>query len=138
LTPRVGLRSGLVAFALLGAAGMYAHSNIPLSCDSEEALRRVTEILRDEYHLDSIFVNNVRTVSGGVFSGSHDCSAEVVEIRGNVNASDMPWRGIRYRIVRQDQPPRPAITVELGGYVPLAEPTPSLWTRLLVRLGATK
>jgi hypothetical protein len=130
VTARTALSIGLVAFASLGAAGLYAHRYAAPACDSEQALGRVYEIPRDEFHFDSVLVNNITTVSGGFFSDRHECSAEVTEIRGNVNASDMPWREVRYWIVPGDKSERSAITVRLGGGVPLAEPTPSLWKRL--------
>jgi hypothetical protein len=94
-------------------------------------LDKVDAVLRDDYHLDSIFLNNIRTLSGGLFSLSRECSAEVAEIRGNVNAADMPWRELRYRIEEHDRATDPAISVTLGGSVPLARPAPSLWETLL-------
>jgi hypothetical protein len=128
------LSIGFVAFASFAAAGLYAHRDAPPTCDSEQALSRVGEVMRDEYHLDSTFLNNIRTVSGGFFSDSHECSAEVTEIRGNVNASDMPWREVRYQIVRREKSEHADITVRLGGAVPLAGPSPSLWARLIAHL----
>ena len=95
---------------------------------------RVSAILRNDFHLDSLLMNNVRTVSGGYFSDSRDCSAEVTQIRGNVDASGMPWRAVRYQVVDRDKPRRPTITVELGGSVPLAAKVPSLWKRVLAYL----
>src|SRR5580658_182384 len=93
---RMVLSAGFVALALLGALGFYlAHEAAP-SCDSEPALHAVTDILRDQFHLDGIFVNNITTVSGGWFSIRRECSAEVAAIRGNVNAADMPWRSVQY------------------------------------------
>jgi hypothetical protein len=88
-------------------------------------------VLRIKFHFDSIFVNDTRTISGGFFSNIHTCAAEVTEIRGNVNASSMPSREIRYRIVQHEKSQRPTITVEVGDYVPLSLPAPSLWKRLL-------
>jgi hypothetical protein len=128
---RIILASGVAAFALLGAIALYVRSNAPPNCGSEQALDRVSEILRDDFHLDSILMNNITTISGGFLSDRHDCSAEVTEIRGGVNASAMPWQEIRYRIVQQNKSRPPVVTVELGGNVPLAQPTPSLWKRLL-------
>jgi hypothetical protein len=134
LLTRNALSIGLVAFALLGAFGFYAHERASPACDSEQAMGRVSVILRNDFHLDSLLMNNVRTVSGGYFSDSHDCSAEVTQIRGNVDASGMPWRAIRYRILVRDKAQSPAITVELGGSVPLAAKVPSRWKRLLAYL----
>ena len=119
------------ALISVGLAVLYLHRSAAPACDSELATGRVYDVLRSEFHLDSIFVNDARTISGGFFSNDHNCVAEVTEIRGNVNASNMPWREIRYRIVQQEKSQRPTITVELGSYVPLAPPAPSLWKRLL-------
>jgi len=94
----------------------------------------VYEILRSDFHVESIFLNNVKTDSGGVFSDSRDCSAEITPIRGNESASTLPWREMRFRVVRQGKSQPPAITVELGGEVPLAPPQLSLWRRLLAYL----
>ena len=116
---RMTLSIGFVAFASVAAAGLYAHRDAPPTCDSEQALSKVGEVLRDEYHLDSTFLNNIQTVSGGFFSDSHECSAEVTPIRGNVNASDMPWREVQYQLEQREKPERFSITVNLGGAVPL-------------------
>jgi hypothetical protein len=134
LMRRMTLSIAFVAVALLGAAALYVHRLAPPTCGSELALDRISRILRDDFHLDSIIANNVRTVSGGFFSDSHDCSAEIAEVRGDVDASVMPWREIRYRIVHQDKPPSFGITVELGDRVPLEPQNPSLWQRLLAHL----
>jgi len=125
---------GFAVSTAAGAAVLYMHRDTPLTCDSERALNRVSEVLRDEYHFDSTLINGVRTISGGFFSHSHQCAAEVAQIRGNVNASDMPWREVRYEIIRREKSVHSDITVSLGGAVPLAEPPPSLWTRLLAHL----
>jgi hypothetical protein len=134
LTTRMVLSIGFVAFASLGAASLYVHRNAPPTCTSDWTLGKVSEILRDNFHFDSIIVNHIRTVSGGFFSNTHDCAAEVAEIRGEEDASGMAWREIRYRIVRPDESRPSAVTVELGNHVPLAPQTPSLWTRLLAYL----
>jgi hypothetical protein len=125
---------GLVALAAAGAVALYAHEQASPACDSEQAMDRVSVLLRNNFHLDSLLMNNVRTVSGGYFSDRRECSAEVTQIRGNVDASGMKWRAVRYRIVYQDKSRRPAITAELGGSVPLAAKVPSLWKRLLAHL----
>jgi hypothetical protein len=134
LTTRLVLSVGLAAFASLGAATLYVHRNAPPTCTSELTLDRVSELLRDNYHLDSIIVNHIRTVSGGFLSTIHDCAAEVTEIRGGEDASGMAWQEIRYRIVHQDESSLSAVTLALGDRVPLAPQTPSLWTRLLAYL----
>jgi hypothetical protein len=122
---------GALAFVAAGAAGLYAYQDASPSCESTQALDKVDAVLRDDYHLDSIFLNNIRTLSGSLFSGRHECSAEVAAIRGNVNASDMPWRELHYRIEERDRAAAPTISVTLGANVPLAKPGPSLWEQLL-------
>src|SRR5271156_2350224 len=114
------LSIGLVAFASLGAATLYAHRNAPPTCTSDWTLGRVSEILRDNFHLDSIIVNHITTVSGGFLSKSLDCAAAVTEIRGGEDASGMAWQEIRYRIVHQDGSRPSVVTLELGNRVPLA------------------
>jgi hypothetical protein len=134
LLTRNTLSIGLVALAAVGALGLYARERASPACDSEPAMDRVSAILRNDDHLDSLLMNNVRTVSGGYFSDSRDCSAEVTQIRGNVDASGMKWRAVQYRIVYRDRSQGPAITVQMGGSVPLAAKVPSLWKRLLAHL----
>jgi hypothetical protein len=131
---RTALCIGVAAIALLGAAGLYVHGRAPPSCGSEVALNSVSAILRDEFHLDSIYMTSVTTVSGGVFGDRRECSAAIAEIRGGVRPSGAPWREIRYRIVRLGKSGVPVITAELGGQVPLPPPTPSLWQRMLAYL----
>jgi hypothetical protein len=125
---------GVAVLAALSAVAAYVHSNAPPACNSEAAEAMVYDKLHNQFHLDSVFLNNIRTLAGGYFGDSQDCSAEVTEIRGNIDASQMPWREIRYRIERQDAAPGFAIAMTVGGNVPLAEPPPSFWTRLLGRL----
>jgi hypothetical protein len=134
LKARIVLAGGLASVALLGAAGFYAARDAAPACDSEPALHAVTDILRDRFQLDGIFLNNIGTVSGGFFGGRRECSAEVASIRGNVNASDMTWRSIQYQIDQPGKSERPIFSVQLGGDVPLAKQTPSFWERLLAHL----
>jgi hypothetical protein len=134
LKARIILAAGLACVASLGAAGFYAARVAAPACDSEPALHAVTGILRDQFHLDGIFLNNINTVSGGFFGGRRECSAEVAAIRGNVNASDIPWRSIRYQIDQPNRSEGPVFAVQLGGDVPLAKQTPSFWERLLAHL----
>src|ERR1700691_4424821 len=82
LTTRMVLSIGSVALASLGAATLYVHRNAAPTCTGEWTLGRVSETLRDNFHLDSIIMNHITTISGGFFSNSHDCAAEVTEIRG--------------------------------------------------------
>jgi hypothetical protein len=130
----MALSIGFVAAASLGAAVLYMHRNAPPGCSSDRALRRVTEILRDDFKLDAVLMNNLTTVSGGFFGASDECAAEVAEMRGSVDASAMAWRQLRYRIVHQDKLEQFAVTVDLGDRVPLEPPAPSFWVRLLARL----
>jgi hypothetical protein len=132
LKPRIVLPAGLAAVVALGV-GWHGYDGAAPGCDSRGALNQVDAVLRDQYHLDSIFLNNIKTVSGGLFSERRDCSAEVAAIRGNVNASDMPWREIRYRIEERDRAVPAAVSVTMGDAVPLAKPAPSLWERLFTR-----
>ena len=134
LIARMALSIGLVAVASLGAATIYEHRNAAPACTNEWTLGRISEILRDKFHLDSIIVNDIRTVSGGFFGSSHDCTAEVAEIRSGEDAASMVWQEIRYRIVHQDGSEPSAITLELAGRVPLAPQPRSVWTRLLAHL----
>jgi len=127
LKARFILAAGIAIVAALGAAGFYAASGAAPACDSDPVLHAVTDTLRDRFRLDGIFLNNIGTVSGGLFGRRRECSAEVAAIRGNVNASDMPWRSIRYQT---DQSDRSVVAVQLGEGVPLAEQTPSFWERL--------
>lgn len=128
------LVAGLAVFASLGAIALYLHGDAAPACDSEAALGRVSAILRDQFHLDSLFVNNIGTVTGGYFAKHRECAAEIASIRGDVDASDMHWREIHYRIDQPDKSVAATIAVQLGGPVPLAPPAKSLWERLLARL----
>ncbi len=120
----------LVAAVVLAAAGAYAYTRAAPACDSDQTLGRVYQALRDQFHFDSMLVNNVQTVSGNYFSTQRECSAEVTQVRGNVSASDMKWRDLRYHIAQDDASASATITVKVGDGIPLAEPTPSLWKRL--------
>jgi hypothetical protein len=134
LRARLALSIGCAVLASMGAAGVYGYVTAAPACNSTRTLDSVAGILRNDFRLEGIFLNDPTTVSGGLFSDSRDCWAEVAQIRGNANASTLPWRAIRYRIVHQADFRPPTITVELGGDVPLAPPVPSLWTRLLAYL----
>jgi hypothetical protein len=123
-----------VVLVLLGIGTLFVRRLAPPGCGDGRALDRVSSILRGEDHLGGVFVNDVETVSGWYLSARHDCSAEVAEIRGNINASGMVWRQIHYRVVQQDDAEHPAVTVALGDAVPLAPRVPSLWKRVLAAL----
>lgn len=131
---RLVLCIGCVVVGLGAVAGLDAHSHAAPACGSDVAQRGVYDALHGQFHLDSLFLHNFTPLSGGFFSDARDCSAEVVEIRGNISASDMPWRQVRYRIVQAGDPGRPVVTVSLGDAAPFAEhPTQTLWSRLLER-----
>jgi hypothetical protein len=134
LLRRNALPVGLVALASLAIGTLYVRHIAPAGCMNDQALDRVTDILRTEFHFDGVFLNNFETVSGWYLSARHDCSAEAVQIRGNVDAGGMPWREIHYRIVQRDGPESLAVTVEMGKAVPLAAQTPPFWKRLLAYL----
>ncbi len=134
MTTRRILPIGLVVSGLIGAAALYVFVIATPACRAPQTIGRVYELLRENYHLDSIFLNNPTTVSGGFFSDEHDCSAEVALIRGNVNASTLPWREVRYQVVQNSNHSAPVVTVELGGNVPLAPAALSFWSRLLAHL----
>jgi hypothetical protein len=124
----------LVVLAVAGGAaffGLDKYKSAAPDCDSEVVLHDMGTVLRDRDHLDSIFVNNVTTESGGWFSATRECSAEVATIRGDVAASNLPWREVRYRIGVDGESGQASVAVTLGGDVPLAGPEPSWWSRLL-------
>ncbi|HUB13720.1 MAG TPA: hypothetical protein VMB34_17355 [Acetobacteraceae bacterium] len=131
---RPGWMIAAIALLVAGAMALYLRSDAAAACDSDEALGQVYALLRDRFHLQSVFLNDIRAVSGGYFGDRRDCSAEVTEIRGNVAASSMPWRAVRYRIVRQHPAPSAVVSVELGGDRPLAPRRPSFWMRVLAYL----
>jgi hypothetical protein len=134
LSARLALSIGCAVLASIAAVGVYMSVTAAPACNSTRTLDRVAGTLRDHFHLDGIFLNDPMTVSGGWFSDSRDCWAEIAAIRGNENASALPWRAVRYRIVHQANSQAPTIDVQLGGDVPLAPPTPSVWKRLLAYL----
>src|SRR5271165_745149 len=77
LKPRAVLFIGLAVLASAGAVGLGLYINAAPACDSTRTLDRVNVILRADFHLRGILLNNARTVSGGFFSASRDCSAEI-------------------------------------------------------------
>jgi hypothetical protein len=132
LTIQKALFVGCVVVAALGGAALYARRAAAPACDSDKAQGEVYRVLHDQSHLDSIFLHDFMPVSGGFFSNTRDCEAEVAEIRGNVSAADMPWRQVHYRIVRSDDAEHPVVTVDLGSTTAfVATPERSLWARLL-------
>ena len=124
---------GLGVVILAGAGVLYAHRNAPPSCRDRDVIAKVSDILHGRFHLESIFLNDVQTVSNGYFGDSYACLAEVAEIKGNVNASSMDWRQVSYRIVSRGA--GADVTVDLGEAVSLAPPQKSFWARLFARFG---
>jgi hypothetical protein len=137
LTGRRALFVIAAAALLAGAGALYAHDQAAPGCDSEAAQSRLSKILSAQFHVDGIFINNVTTTAGNWFSRRQACSAEIVSIRGNVDASDMPWRAVIYQIERPAAAQPFTLTAQLGGSVPLAEPAPSLWSRLFPKARET-
>lgn len=124
-----------VAVAALGGAALYAHGKAAAACDSDPAEGQVYRVLRGQYHVEGVFLHDVTSVSGGWFSDARDCAAEIAEIRGNVNAADLPWRQVRYHVTRSDNAERPVVTVDLGNATPfVGPPKQTLWSRLFVHL----
>lgn len=132
VTVRMALTISCVAVAVLGSAALYAHRAAAPACDSDQVQGEVFRVLRDQFHLEGVFLHDFRTMSGGFFSDSRDCVAEVAEIKGNVNAADMRWRQVHYRIGRPASSETFAVTVDLGAAVPFVPPSKqTLWARLL-------
>ncbi len=132
LTVRMLLSIGCVAVASLGGAALYVHRDAAPACDSDRAQGQVYQVLRNQFHLEGVFLHDFTTLSGGFFSDTRDCVAEVAEIRGNVSAADLSWRHIRYRIAHSDSSEHSVVTVDLGGAAAFVQPpTQTMWTRLL-------
>ena len=130
-------RGWLVLLTVVSVAGVltaYLRSTAAPDCASDVALGQVYAALRDRFHLQSVFLNDIKEHAGWYLSDRRDCSAEVSEIRGNVAASGMDWREVRYRIVARDGAPDAAVSVELGGRVPLAPKSRTFWQRMLANL----
>jgi hypothetical protein len=133
LTVRMMLSIGCMVVAASGGAAMYAHRDAAPACDSDQVQGQVSRLLHDQFHLDSVFLHDFTATSGGYFGATRECIAEVAEIRGNVDAADMRWRHIRYRVAHSDIPDRPVVTVDLGGATAfVAAPKQTLWTRMFV------
>jgi hypothetical protein len=131
VTVRTVLSIACLAAAALGGVAFYAHEDAAAACDSNPALGEVYRVLHEQFHLQSVFLHDVKTTSGGYFSTARDCVAEVAEIRGNVDASAMAWRRIRFRVARSDDKEHPAVTVELGDATPFVPPPePTFWSYL--------
>lgn len=129
-------RSGAVtltvtAAALLGVMVWNLRRDTPPSCTSEEALNGAYAALHDRYQLDSIFLNNIRTIDGGWFSRQFECSAEVATIRGNEDLVRLQWRSVHYTVMHVEGVPNFAVLADLGGPTPFVRKKPSFWERLI-------
>ena len=131
LTTRIAFGVALVLAVAAAGSNFYMSRWAAPDCDSEEVLHRMGAALRDQDHLDSIFINNIRTLSGNWFSAARECSADVSSIRGDVAASSMPWREVLYQIAGNDESGKLSVAVTLGDTVPLAGPEESFWDRFL-------
>ena len=129
---RSGVLILIVAVATsVGAAAWYMRLDTPPSCTSEPTLNEVSAVLHDRYQLDSIFLNDIRTVRGGWFSRNFECSAEEASIQGNQNIADLPWRGVHYSVMHLDGAPDFAVVAEVDGPTPFVRQRLSFWQRLL-------
>jgi hypothetical protein len=130
MTVRTALFVSCLAAVCLGAGALYAHNGAAPACDSDKAQGLVYGVLRDKFHVEGVFLHDFTTTSGGLFSNTRICTAEIAEIR-NVNATDLRWRQIRYRITRPDRTKPSEVAVDLGGATPFVQTQePTLWTRL--------
>ena len=130
MTARVSLILGFVILAALGGIGAYMHRIAAPGCDTDRVLDRVSDELRANSHFDSVLLHSVTTQTGGFFSATQECSAQVTEIRGNASISDLPWRAVHYRVARPVRSGPVIVTVALGDQEPLAPEPPSFWQRL--------
>jgi hypothetical protein len=117
----------VIVCAALGAEAWQMHAKSAAACTSVEALDKLHRVLRARYGLDSTFINDVKTASGGFFATRQHCTAQIAEIRDNVNAEDMAWRALDYVIVRDGASSGSVVTAELGGPMKLNVPPPSFW-----------
>ena len=130
MTVRTALFIACIAAASLGGAALYAHNGAAPACDSDEAQGLVYGVLRDKFQVEGVFLHDFTTTSGGFFSDTRTCTAEIAAIR-NVNAADLKWRQISYRITRPDRAKPSGVTVDLGGATPFVQTQEqTLWTRL--------
>ena len=135
LTIRLGLSITCAVIAVLGGVLLYRHGDAAPACDSDKVQGEVSQALHDRFHLGGVFLHDFTTTSGDFFSTTRDCSAEVAEIRGNVDAADLSWRRIRYHITRPDPSDAAVVSVDLGGAAPFAPPqVQTLWARFLAHL----
>jgi hypothetical protein len=121
----------LAAAGLMGGVLLYEKINAAPSCSSAVVQAGLSAALKT-LNLSSVALNDAKTVSGGVFSTKHECSADVGEIRSGVDASGMHWMRVLYEVTKVATSGAPVITATLAGDVPLA-PERSTWERLRAR-----
>lgn len=131
MTRRRILMLCLIVVAALGVATWVLRRDTPPSCSSEPVLNATYAALHDRYQLNSIFLNDIRTVHGGWFSHRFECEAEVTTIRGNQDLADMPWRSVHYSVLHINGVPDFAVEAELGGPTPFVRQKPSWWQELI-------
>ena len=107
MTARLALTLLCVAVVCVGGAAFYVHTGAAPACDSDRAQAQVSRVLRDRFNLQSVFLHDFTTLSGNYFSNSRECTAEIAQIEGNVDAANLKWRQIRYRVVHSDLSERP-------------------------------
>jgi hypothetical protein len=80
LASRHLLTIGVVAIAALAAVALYAHDRAAPECDEAPTQDRVAAVLRDQFHMESVYLNDVRDLSDGLFSGlfadRRECAAQ--------------------------------------------------------------
>jgi hypothetical protein len=121
----------VLAVAASAAGGVSAYHNHRASCGTAAVLDTLHTILRDQFHIDHIYINDAQAESGSWLTGSYVCTAQVAEIR-NTNAADLAWRGVRYASSMPASGDKPVVSVALGDREALAPPPPrTLLQRLL-------
>lgn len=134
---RVSSRSirstGLVAVVAIVAVGAYAYSAAAPACDSDRVLNSTTDMLRSQFNLDSVFINNIQELSGNIFSHRRECTAQVTQIKGNISPTAMTWRQLRYWIMPGIGPGISDIKLDLGADEPYVAPPLTLHERIFGR-----
>jgi len=126
----IGLVTAVVAIVALG---VYAYTAAAPACDSNEVLSRTTDMLRSQFNLDSVFINNIQVVSGNIFSDRRECTAQVTQIKNNISPTAMTWRQLRYWITPGVDPELADIKLALGTDEPYVEPPLTLRERIFGR-----
>jgi hypothetical protein len=121
---------GVVAAVAIVAVGGYFYFAAAPYCDSNQVQSRTSELLRSQFSLDSVFFNNIQEVSGNIFSGRRECTAQVTQIKGNTSPTAMTWRKLRYSVALGTEPELPDIKIDLGPSGPFVPPPLTLWQRI--------